>query len=390
MEVRPQIGICSFLSEFGHKVTWIISSATGGARQFTLDNISVHAIPYVRYFGESNVFIKIISKVANALRRMYRIPRLFKGGHHNLIFVRDDVFDGLVAACLRKRYDVPFVFELSNPLEQEWAIYKAEAKRPKFLYHLAAWFNAFMQVRIMKKADIVLPTTEWFEDSLVKRGISRLKLMPYPNGVDVKSFIGKDGRDIIEKYHLNGCSVLLYIGTMDKARSLSLLLEAFARVSRDREEVRLLMVGDGNDKDSLERQAIGLGISDGVIFTGHVPQSAVPSFIAAADIAVSPVPPLNFYQVSSPIKLFEYMAMAKPVVANEEIFEQKEVLAQSGGGIAVPFSAEAFAGAIIELLNNREKAVEMGQRGQEWVLKNRSYEVLARRLEERFLKLLTK
>ena len=152
--------------------------------------------------------------------------------------------------------------------------------------------------------------------------------------------------------------------------------------------MKLLMVGEGGDKGNPRRLATELGVGDDVVFTGKVSHPEVPNFIAAADIGVSPVPPLSFYKLSSPIKLFEYMAMAKPVVANEEIPEQKEVLGESGGGILVPFTPGAFADAIIELLANPERATEMGRMGREWVLKNRTCELLARRLEKRYLELL--
>ncbi len=84
------------------------------------------------------------------------------------------------------------------------------------------------------------------------------------------------------------------------------------------------------------------------------------------------------------------MGMAKPVVANEEIPEHKEVLAESGGGILVPYAPEGFSQAITELLDNPGKAAVMGQRGREWVVKNRTYEILARRVDERYLELLHK
>ncbi len=86
--------------------------------------------------------------------------------------------------------------------------------------------------------------------------------------------------------------------------------------------------------------------------------------------------------------MLEYMAMAKPVVANEEIPDQKEVMGASGGGILVRFDAESFAEAIIKLLDNPGRAEEMGRRGRDWVLENRSYDVIASELENGCIKVL--
>lgn len=80
--------------------------------------------------------------------------------------------------------------------------------------------------------------------------------------------------------------------------------------------------------------------------------------------------------------------MGKPVVANEEVLEHKKVMDQSNGGILVPFLSEAFACAIIELLDNFDVTQEMGWRGKEWVVKSRTFDILARRLEERYIHLL--
>jgi glycosyltransferase involved in cell wall biosynthesis len=81
------------------------------------------------------------------------------------------------------------------------------------------------------------------------------------------------------------------------------------------------------------------------------------------------------------------MAMEKPVVANSEIFEQREIITESGCGILVPFEAGAFADAIVELLDNQGKASSMGRKGREWLVKNRDYKVLARKVEQRYLQL---
>ena len=241
---------------------------------------------------------------------------------------------------------------------------------------------------ILSEADLVLPTTKWMLDDYAQKGIKRAKMMPFLNGIDITRFENANGEGVRERYGLGDSNVVIYLGTMDKLRQLDVLIRAFSKVKENEEDVKLLMVGDGTDRSNLERLAGELGIADTIMFTGQVYSHEIPNFIVAADIGVSAVPPLDFYKLSSPIKMFEYMAMGKPVVANEEIPEQKEIIKESGGGILVKFEAESFAEGIIKLLDNPEMAKEMGRRGREWVVKNRSYERLAREVEKRYFELL--
>jgi glycosyltransferase involved in cell wall biosynthesis len=368
----------------------ILSEKHRRNQQFLFKGNHVYAVPHIHYLSESSLLGKIFNLTLSTFREICLILKTFRKceDRYDLIFVRADVLMGLLAFYIKQRYKIPFVYELVNPLEQEWEGCKIEEKKPKILYYLIAKFNALMGIFIMKKADIVLTTTRWFEKDLAKKGISRLKLLPYPNGVDIESFLNTDGKDVREKYHLANSKIIIYVGTMIKARHLGLLIKAFRKVKKEIEDVKLLMVGEGRDRENLERLAEALGIKDDVIFTGQVAQSEVPNFIAAADVGVSPIPPFSFYKVSSPIKMLEYMALGKPVVANDEIPEQEEIIRESGGGVLVKFEAESFADGIMELIDNPEKAKERGKKGRDWVTKNRSYKILARRLEERYFGLL--
>lgn len=391
MRIVPQIGICSYLSNFGHSISWVIWTETNSPLQtFSFNNVHMYCMKYIRYFVGNSDLVKGFNQVLNIFKRMYFISQIGKKSNYNLLFVRDSVLDGLIAIYLNRKYGTPFVFELVNPINQDWEGYKLAKKKPLFMFYLIAKFIKLIKIYIMKKADLVLTTTKWFEGELIKKGIRRTKLMPYPNGVDIECFTDKNGNNIIEKYHLNNLKVIIYIGTMDKVRCLDVLIEAFAKVKKQKKNVKLLLVGEGNDKKNLECLSNKLEIKNDVIFIGQIPQLEVPYYIDAADIGVSPVPPHSFYKVSSPIKMLEYMAMAKPVVANEEIFDHKEIIEESGGGIFVPFTSEAFADAIIELLDNAEKATKMGQKGREWIVKNRTYGILARLLEDKYFEILKK
>lgn len=391
MRMPPQIGICSYLTNFGHQVSWVIwSDDKHQVQPFFFNNVHVYTTPEVHYLPASSLVGRIFNKIPNTIKRMRYILNIFKKENYDLILVRGDVFDGLVAAYIKRRCKVPFVFELPNPLEQEWEYFKINPKKPRFLYYLVAKLIKIIATQLLHEADLIIPISKWLKIHLIEQGLSESKIIPFSEGIDTAVFSDKDGGKGCEKYRLNNSKAIIYVGTLGKGRYLRLLIQAFSEVKKKKGRVKLLMVGEGDDERNLEALANELGIEDDVIFTGQVPQSEVPHLIAAADIGISPVPPLSFYKLSSPIKMFEYMAMGKAVVANEEIPEHKEVLEQSEGGILVPFTPEAFATAIIELLDNPEKAAKMGQRGREWVIKNRSYEILARQVGERFLSLVNK
>ena len=83
----------------------------------------------------------------------------------------------------------------------------------------------------------------------------------------------------------------------------------------------------------------------------------------------------------------EYLAMKKPVVANTHP-DQSKVLDESNAGYAVDYTIEAFAEASIKLLENNILAREMGERGYEYVLKNRAYDVIGQKLFSKYEDLL--
>ncbi len=189
------------------------------------------------------------------------------------------------------------------------------------------------------------------EFKLIKGGISKSKMVPLPMGVNPELFdFNIDGSKIRERYGLTDYKVLLYVGSMDKLRSLDPIIHAFSLIRKTNLDTKLLMVGDGNDRSHLEELSVKFGVSQYIIFTGKVSYFEIPYYISSADICLSPIRPLDIYKVSSPTKLFESMVMRKPVVANKEIQEQREVLEVSNGGILVEFQAESFASGIIRLL----------------------------------------
>ncbi len=324
------------------------------------------------------------------VRKLLMANTIVKAKDCNIIIAKNSSVDGIIGLYLKWKLKKPFVFQYTWPGLQGWLETVKLQNRKRLSSELINRIDDFLQVKIMCRANLVIATSPLMKKYLITRGVKENRTIPFPNGVNRSLFSNINSNCIRSKYKLEAMRIIIYVGTMDKLRQLDFLIQIFKKVKDKLEKTKLLMVGDGNDKHRLEEIAAKLKIEQDVIFTGTIPYFEVSSYIASADVAVSVIPPSLLYKLSSPLKIFEYMGAGKPVVANQEIPEQGEVIRKSRGGVAVEYSETAFAEAIIQLLSDRNKREEMGKNGQKWVFKNRSYEKLSNDLEVKLSQLITK
>ena len=122
------------------------------------------------------------------------------------------------------------------------------------------------------------------------------------------------------------------------------------------------------------------------MLVGQKPRAVALAYVRDAEVCVSPIYPSPIFNCGSPTKLVEYMAMGKAVVANDHP-EQLQVITESLAGYCVPWDEDAFAAAIVRLLNDPAEARRMGERGARYVAERRAYAVIADVVEEELVKL---
>jgi glycosyltransferase involved in cell wall biosynthesis len=130
------------------------------------------------------------------------------------------------------------------------------------------------------------------------------------NGVDPRRF-----SDASVQPRTRDRFVVGFVGTLKPWHGLSTLIDAFARILTTIPDAHLLIVGDGPERDAIERTIAERRLAPRVTLTGAVPHDAVPSFLHDMDVAVAPYPRLDDFYFS-PLKLTEYMAAGLPVVAS--------------------------------------------------------------------------
>ena len=128
---------------------------------------------------------------------------------------------------------------------------------------------------------------------------------------------GVEPVDVVALRLVAGSTVFIYHGVLTADRGLLTLMDAFALVHEKRPATSLLLLGDGPAVPDLHERARVLGVQDAVALVPTVPIEQVPSYLAAANVGVIPLPDVESWQVQSPMKLWEYLAMRMTVVATD-------------------------------------------------------------------------
>ena len=283
------------------------------------------------------------------------------------------IFQGFTAWLLSRLKRVPLLFEVRD-LWPAFAIAVGVLRHP-VLIRLSEWLERFLY----QQARVVVVNSPGFIGHVQQRGARRVELIP--NGAETAMFDpAADGAEFRKRHNLGDKYVVLYAGAHGLSNDLPVVLHAAARLS-NQPEIMFVLVGDGKEKQNLQSQALELGLSN-VLFLPPVSKTAMPSVLAAADVCLAILKPLEMYKTTYPNKVFDYMAAGRPVVlAIDGVIRQ--VIKEAGAGIPVPpGDPDAMASAIQLLAQNPTVGQQMGLQARHYVEANFDRSQLADRLAE--------
>lgn len=221
-----------------------------------------------------------------------------------------DVIVGLsvlayLAGKAAKRNHIPFVY---------YWIDVSHRLIPFKILHLIGWT---IERRTTRLADRVLTINEKLKEYVIKMGSSPERTQVLRTGVDFRRFDPSTSSVTIRKqYGLTREDVVLfYMGWLYRfsgLKEVALQLQKF-----DDHNVKLVIVGEGDAYTELQRIREKFRLQNRLILTGQKPYSEIPAFVAASDICLLPAYPTEkIMQDIVPVKMYEYMAMAKPVISS--------------------------------------------------------------------------
>ncbi len=314
-----------------------------------------------------------------------------KPANCDLVQVRDMVGIGVLGLIIAKLKGIPYAYWMSF-LMNEGRIGRARAEIAKgggWRYRivlLKGLIEVFLLDKIiLRYADHVFVQSDAMKELIAKRGVALDKMTAVQMGVDTETLLASD----IAPQRLPGWEevpIIGYLGTMDRSRELEKVIDALQQVRVQQPATRLLLIGDSptpSDLDDLRAHAAKLGLADALHITGWLDAKKAWPLLAGADLAVSYIPRGPLFDISSPTKSLEYLALAMPCVGNDTP-DQAYVLSSSQAGWLTGSNSTALAAAMIEILQDRARAKLRASRGPAFIEAQRSYRVLAISLAQRY------
>ncbi|MEW6404501.1 MAG: glycosyltransferase, partial [Chloroflexota bacterium] len=225
---------------------------------------------------------------------------------------------------------------------------------------------------ILSKMDAIICVSHDLREKILGLISDHNKVVVIPNGVDLDSFPKPENPPQFEK--------MIWVGRMTPEKGLAYLIQAMRKVVDAFPNTHLDLVGDGELRPSFETQVAELGLSENIHFLGAQPYSDVPLFVNKADLFVLPS-----LREGLPLVLLEAMAMARPVVASAvggipEICPADETIPPVR--LVAPTDVDALSQAILDILNQPQLALAMGENGRRIIFEHYTWSGLAARTLE--------
>jgi glycosyltransferase involved in cell wall biosynthesis len=389
---------CELLRQNGYQITVICLRRNGEKSSELARGVRVYRIPQAEFFQKAPVGQQ------TAFQRQLIKCKAFLGylGEYAYFTLGCLITSGYVA--VRHGFDV---IHAHNPPDTLFLValpFKLMGKKFVFDHHdlapelyqsrygardgLVLWGLRWAEKFTFKLADVTIATNESYKEVHIRRGGVR------PD----KTFVVRNGPNLdrmtivapSQRLRQMRKSILCYIGCLNPQDGLDYLLRALSHLTCDlkRSDYYCVIMGQGDSLANLKQMTQELKLEDYVEFTGYIPDAELLANLSAADICVDPDPSSPLNDVSTWIKIMEYMAYGKPIVS----FDLKETRysAQDAAIYVKPNDERAFALAIAKLMDDPELRSLMGAFGRARVERELQWNCVGRNLVSAYEAVLAK
>jgi glycosyltransferase involved in cell wall biosynthesis len=343
------------LAEAGYEVTVLCPRWPGQERRERIDGVEVYRYRTpVRAGGVLGYMAEHV--VATTAAFAFAVRELTNGGFDVLHAHNPPDTYGLVGGVF-KLFGKRFVFDHHDLSPEMYdALFGSRSKR------VVRRALLLLEKLSYKVADHVIATNESYREMAITRGgVPPENVTVVRNGPDLTANFSAEPDP---ELRARADTILAYLGVMGRQDGIDHLLRAVHHLVYDlgQPSTFCVLIGEGDVLDDLRRLSDELKIEDHVWFTGFIPRSDLLRYLTTADICVDPDPSNPFNDRSSMIKMTEYMALGKPIVAFD--LPEHRFTAQTAAAYAKPNDDFDLARVIAELARDPERRAEMGRYGR--------------------------
>ena len=319
-----------------------------------------------------NAIFELLQLAYNLIAAV-RIVRVIWQFQPDLIYERYALFS-FTGVFIAKFLGIPFILEVNTPYAQVWSrYYKLHFKA------LACW----LEHRILCAADQVITVTEVQKALLIDQGVDYRRINVCHNAIDPERFAPDQAISALLKDVAPGQVVVGFVGTMNRWQGMEVFPDVLRDVLTACPCAFFLIVGDGEYRKRLENFCRANGLFHRVRFTGRQPHSEIPALVSRMDIAIL----LNTNAWGSPMKLFEYMAMGKAIIA-PRVGSVMEIATNGKTAILIDAGhAQQMIYQIVRLTNDSKARELLGKAARSYVITHHTWDQNAMTIKSLYRKI---
>jgi glycosyltransferase involved in cell wall biosynthesis len=348
------------LSERGERID-VLTYHLG--KDVNYSGVRIHRIPkipFIKHVSPGFSWQKVILDIV----MLFSVFPLVRGSKYEYVHAVEE--SAFIALILKWLYRIPYVYDMDSSLAQQMA-----EKYPRLAAPLLWVLNHFEGLAI-RNAKAVVPVCDALSKDIahfkpgkvvILRDVSLLETAGSQKVEDLRSLLGIQG------------PLMMYVGNLETYQGIDLMLESFALALKRSPQASLVVIGGKKaDIEKYQDSAQKLGIFQQVHFLGPKPVKSLSSYLAQADILVSPRITGN----NTPMKIYSYLDSGRALLATN-LPTHTQVLDRNVAVLAEP-DPQVFSAGVLRLMENRNLRQQLGINGKKLVMEKHSPEVFNRSL----------
>jgi glycosyltransferase involved in cell wall biosynthesis len=315
-----------------------------------------------------SILIKGLNRLTHFLSCKQIIKKVIIENNINLILLYGVATNGIQCVQLSKELNIPLIFRALDVAHKLVKI--------PILVNIVRNYEK----KVISNANLVLATTPHLVKYTEEMGANPKYTKYFPLGINSSYFkpMEKD-HSLIQELGLNkNDKIIIFMGTLYSFSGLDYILKNFHILQNKIKQIKLLIIGAGPEFENLKSLCTNLKLNEHVIFTGFIKQNEIPKYFALAEICINPFKINSITDRILPTKILEYLSCGKPVLSTP-LKGTVKLLPNENYGI-IYSQQDDFINSLIQLLEDNEKLIELGNKGFSYVKENHYWDNLVNKL----------